>query len=58
MLNAARLAIAVEQVEISATECGLTPLEAVASFKKGNPTQRQIYEAIKAKHPMEKPSGK
>lgn len=50
MLNVARLSIAVEQVEVSATELGLNPLEAIAAFKKGNPTQRQIYEAIRLKH--------
>lgn len=58
MLNAARLSVAVEQVEISAKDCGLTPLEVVAPFKKGNPTQRQIYEAVKLKHPEEKPDAK
>lgn len=55
MMTKDRLAIAMEQVEVAAKELGCTPLAAVAGFEKGNSTQREIYNAVKAKHPQENP---
>lgn len=52
-----RMAVALEQVLVSAKEAGLTPLEVVAGFDKGNSTQREIYKAIKAQYPEEKTNG-
>lgn len=53
-----RLAVAMEQVMISARESGMTPLQVVAGFDKGNSTQREIYKAIKEQYPQEETDGK
>jgi hypothetical protein len=46
-----RMSVAIEQVLMSAKEAGITPMQVVAGFDKGNSTQREIYKAIKAQYP-------
>lgn len=48
-----RLAIAIEQVEIIARDQKMEPLEVVKGFDKGTTAQKEIYKAIKEKHPPE-----
>jgi hypothetical protein len=51
VMTTKRMAVALEQVLVSAKESGMTPLQVVAGFEKGNSTQREIYKAIKAQYP-------
>lgn len=46
-----RLTIAVEQVELLAGNLKITPLEVVKGFNMGTTSQKEIYEAVKKKHP-------
>lgn len=56
MMTKARLSVAVEQAVMAAKALGCEPLDIVAGFDKGNNTQREIYNAVKAKHPQESPN--
>lgn len=58
MMTTKRMSVAIEQVMVSAKESGLTPLQVVAGFDKGNSTQREIYTAIKAQYPESEDASK